>query len=227
MNSSLTRLFGDRFTRAYPLHLLTITIVGVMIFAGNSYSISMERPYFLSDSPPQLLLLHAFPHVEKWAWVHPSWSISMKFLAFVAIFPSMTPPFRNRRTLADKSIAILILFGLYGLTYWVCQRNGGNAAMGWHAVGRVVSGFGIDFMLFKGHSKHPDSSIRIQNHHRFDTPDVRDGLHGIVLRSFQLPVVDVVNSILRIGPDIQRGISCNKSTRQPSNGLAGNHLLLG
>lgn len=157
------RFFVARIARIYPLHLLTIAIVGLMILVANSKGIPMSRPYYASDLPPQLLLLHAFPYIEKFAWIHPSWSISMEFLAYVAIFPFMTQVFKGDRTLAVKIAAILGLCCLYGLNYWICAAAGANAAMGWYAVGRVSAGFGIGFLLFKIHQQHPAISLRIQN----------------------------------------------------------------
>jgi len=163
MNATWRKFFVARIARIYPLHLLTIAIVGVMILVANSKGISMGRPYYASDLPPQLLLLHAFPYIEKWAWIHPSWSISMEFLAYIAIFPCMTYAFRGDRSLTMKTAFILALCGLYGLTYWLCTNAGANAAMGWYAVGRVTAGFGIGFLLFKIHQQHPAISIRIQD----------------------------------------------------------------
>jgi peptidoglycan/LPS O-acetylase OafA/YrhL len=157
------RFYVARFARIYPLHLLTITIVGLMILVANSKGIHMSRPYYASDLPPQLLLIHAFPYVEKFAWIHPSWSISMEFLAYLAIFPLMTKVFKGDCTLALKIAAIFGLCCLYGLNYWICDAHASNAAMGWYAVCRVCSGFGIGFLLFKIHQQHPAISRRIQN----------------------------------------------------------------
>jgi peptidoglycan/LPS O-acetylase OafA/YrhL len=164
MNASWRKFFSARFARIYPLHLLTIAIVGVMVLMANARGIPMGRPYYVADLPSQLLLVHAFPYIEKWAWIHPSWSISMEFLAYVAIFPVMTLAFRGSRPLATKTAIILGFCGLYGFTYWICAASGGNAAMGWYAVGRICAGFGIGFLLFKIHQQHPAVSLRIQRH---------------------------------------------------------------
>jgi len=153
-----------RIARIYPLHLLTIAIVGLMILVANSKGISMGRPYFLSDLPPQLLLIHAFPYIEKWAWIHPSWSISMEFLAYIALFPMLTLGFKGRRSLLLKIVCILFFCGIYAATYRLCYQLDANAAMGWYAVGRVVSGFGIGFFLCKINDQHREISRRIQNH---------------------------------------------------------------
>ena len=163
MNTSWQKFFGARFARIYPLHLLTIAIIGVMVLVANSKGLPINRPYYASDLPAQLLLLHAFPYIEEWAWIHPSWSISMEFLAYIAIFPCMACAFKGDRPLALKLAFIVALCGLYGLTYWLCAASGANAAMGWYAVGRVSAGFGIGFLLFKVHQQHPAISIRIQN----------------------------------------------------------------
>ena len=130
MNTSWRKFFGARFARIYPLHLLTIAIIGVMVLVASSKGIPINRPYYASDLPAQLFLLHAFPYVEKWAWIHPSWSISMEFLAYIAIFPCMAFAFRGDRPLAVKTAFIVVLCGLYGLTYWLCAASAFAGAAG-------------------------------------------------------------------------------------------------
>ena len=164
MNATWRKFFLARFARIYPLHILTIAIVGLMVLFANAQGISMGRPYYASDLPPQLLLIHAFPYIEKWAWIHPSWSISMEFLAYIAIFPFMTFALKGNSKIWFETIIILCLCGLYVLTYWLCAAADANAAMGWFAVGRVSAGFGIGFLLFKIYQKHPVITSRIQDH---------------------------------------------------------------
>lgn len=164
MNSTWKKFFVARIARIYPLHLLTIAIVGLMILVASSKGISMGRPYFLSDLPPQLLLVHAFPYIEKWAWIHPSWSISMEFLAYIALFPLLTLGFKGGRSLSLKVVFMLVFCVIYAATYWLCNKFDANAAMGWLAVGRVVSGFGIGFLLCKINDQHRKISLKVQNH---------------------------------------------------------------
>lgn len=163
MNSRWKKFFVARLARIYPLHLLTIAIIGIMILVANSRGISMVRPYFLSDLPPQLMLVHTFPFIEKWGWNHPSWSISMEFLAYITLFPFLTLVFSGKSPLFIKILFIIIFCGIYTATYGLCHKFAANAAMGWYAIGRVVSGFTIGFLLCKINDQHREISQKIQN----------------------------------------------------------------
>jgi peptidoglycan/LPS O-acetylase OafA/YrhL len=148
MKSSWKAFFIARLARIYPLHLATITAAGVMILVGKALKIPMGRPYEISDILPQLLLIHTFPGIEVWGWIHPSWSLSMEALAYVAIFPVIGIWIRQRSRLLIKLAAIALLTILYLATYAQCDQPTENAAMGWFAMGRVSSCFTMGMILW-------------------------------------------------------------------------------
>lgn len=164
MNSPWSRFFLARFARIYPLHFLTILLAGTMVLFASAKGLTVNRPYSLNELPSQLTLTHAFPGIEQWAWNHPSWSISMEFFAYVAIFPALTLLARRKTSFSFKVASIALLSLLYGFTYWICDLNEGNSAMGWYAIGRVISGFCIGFVLCKIHENHPSAFAFVRGH---------------------------------------------------------------
>ena len=133
--------FIKRFARIYPLHFLTLVLVGVMALSASIAGLP-NRGYYLSDLPIQLFLVYAFPYVEEIGWIYPSWSISMEMLAYVLIFPFLIFVWRK------KSSDFFILFVIVLLTvFWALYGRGHIS--GWGAVIRVSCGFSIGFGIYK------------------------------------------------------------------------------
>jgi peptidoglycan/LPS O-acetylase OafA/YrhL len=163
MKSSWKSFFIARLARIYPLHLATIIAAGAMVLAGKVMHIPMGRPYEISDLLPQLLLIHAFPGVEVWGWIHPSWSICMEALAYVAFFPVIGIWIRRKSGLFAKVSLIGALAILYLTTYAQCDEPEENAAMGWFAIGRVFTCFTMGMVLWSFLRDHDRLTEKLQS----------------------------------------------------------------
>jgi peptidoglycan/LPS O-acetylase OafA/YrhL len=162
MKNGWRKFYVARFARIYPLHLATMAAAGFMVITGHFLNLSMGRPYYWSDIPPQLLLIHPFPGIEVWGWIHPSWSISMEAFAYLILFPIACILIRIKSGIGIKIFMLGLLAILYGFTYETCDKPDENSAMGWFAIGRVTSCFTMGMILWSIFHNHPKITRSLQ-----------------------------------------------------------------
>jgi peptidoglycan/LPS O-acetylase OafA/YrhL len=85
------RFLWFRFARVYPVHLATLTCLGIMVLGARMHGIKMDGDYPWQDLPAQLTMTHVWPFVPHGlpagTWNFPSWSISAEWFAYLFIFP--------------------------------------------------------------------------------------------------------------------------------------------
>lgn len=128
-----------RIARIIPLHYLTILAAGVMAIVASFYDLP-NRGYYLSDLPPQIFMLHAFPYVGNGAWNGPSWSLSMEFLAYILIFPALL--FATSKT---KSLFSILTIAFACMIVWALSEH---TTRGWPAVTRITCHFSLGYILY-------------------------------------------------------------------------------
>ncbi|HEY2349076.1 MAG TPA: acyltransferase [Puia sp.] len=109
-----------RFSRVYPLHLVTLvtTIVILYLFAemGVSKNIYLQAENNLYSVFTNLFLVQAMNFNNWFTWVHASWSISTEWWAYM-IFPFLVAPLFRLNARGRIFICLLCVTG-YVCTSW-------------------------------------------------------------------------------------------------------------
>ncbi len=109
-----------RFSRVYPLHLVTLvsTIVMLYLFAkmGVPKNAYLQADNNLYSVFTNLFLIQAMNFNKWFTWVHASWSISTEWWAYM-IFPFLVAPFFKLNARGRMTICLLCIAG-YICTSW-------------------------------------------------------------------------------------------------------------
>ena len=117
-----------RLARIYPLHLLTMAMVGAIIVAGTHFGgMKAGNPEQLSPSlaVANLLLVHAWGFIHTRSWNEVSWSISCEWFAYLCLPLLAVALSRVSRLAAAWLICIVPL-----LLGWLLLRACGSAGVG-------------------------------------------------------------------------------------------------
>lgn len=100
-----------RFARVYPLHLITLLVMVVAIWANL---IKQEENDTLFTFVLNIFLLHGWGFVEKISWNDPSWSISIEAFCYL-IFPLLLIKIRAANPLVVLiGLLAVVLLNPYG-----------------------------------------------------------------------------------------------------------------
>ncbi len=115
--------YGDflmkRFSRIYPVHLVTLIGAGLMLAVGRAFSLASVDPATVMRAVPlQLLLLHGIGFGGADSLNYPSWSVSAEMLAYLCfpLLASLVYVLRGWPALAlATSVAAVLLADHSGL----------------------------------------------------------------------------------------------------------------
>ncbi len=146
--------YRARLARVYPLHIVTLVVMGAILAMAAALGHTPERDYTMSDVFPQIFLIHALPGIEVLGWVGPSWSISMEMLAYISIFPifycsaTYIEKYAPKRKVGAFWLSIVLVLMTFD---WLVHRRSISANLssieGWVAVARVSLCFATGFIL--------------------------------------------------------------------------------
>jgi peptidoglycan/LPS O-acetylase OafA/YrhL len=109
-----------RFSRVYPLHLVTLVFMIFVLFIFAKLGVPENALLQADDNPysvfTNLFLLQAMNFNKWFTWVHASWSISTEWWAYM-IFPFLVAPFFRLNSRGRAIICILCVAG-YVCSSW-------------------------------------------------------------------------------------------------------------
>src|SRR5690606_1003601 len=107
-----------RFFRIYPLHLVMLAVMLGLelakLLASQKAGFTFNHPPFSAENAPSqilpnLLLLHSWtPYTDSLSFNYPSWSISIEFYMYIALFVSVIL-FRNHKALVWFTVSCSML----------------------------------------------------------------------------------------------------------------------
>lgn len=142
--------FWARFARLYPLHLLTLIIVGILQYV--SVAVAGHEQIYTNNNLYHFALQIFF--VSEWGWQQdnsfngPIWSVSVEILIYLA-FWSVLPILRKSQS--NPAIAIALF----------CWLLANFSPVAWHAVWACGSYFFAGAAMWRIHSKSRTSPIVI------------------------------------------------------------------
>jgi peptidoglycan/LPS O-acetylase OafA/YrhL len=111
-----------RFSRVYPLHLVTLLFTIAMLFFFGKMGVP-SVPVLQVDNNAysivtNLLLLHSMNFHNWFTWVHASWSISTEWWAYM-IFPFLVAPFFRLKSRGRLFVCLLCFLGYFCIMYFI------------------------------------------------------------------------------------------------------------
>ncbi len=111
-----------RFSRVYPLHLVTLLFTIVMLFFFGRMGVP-SMPVLQVDNNAysvvtNLLLLHSMNFHNWFTWVHASWSISTEWWAYM-IFPFLVAPFFRLKSRGRLLVCLLCFLGYFCIMFFI------------------------------------------------------------------------------------------------------------
>ncbi|RZJ95859.1 MAG: acyltransferase, partial [Brevundimonas sp.] len=145
-----------RIARVYPLHLFTLTAVGVLGVAATAAGMAIDANILSwSSLPANLLMVHAWGFAPTAGWNHPSWSISAEWFAYLT-FPAFAFVAWRLRARPWAAVAAAVVF--LGALYWIFPRLAGfaltEATIRWGAL-RIVPCFALGCALYLVYRARP------------------------------------------------------------------------
>ncbi len=138
-----------RFARIYPLHLLTLLLLGAVYFGGHL--LGHFQPLPAGFRPDQFLanlgLLHAWSTVDRLNWNYPSWSISAEWFAYLLLLPAAVWLLRRS---ASWALVALALGAWFALAFALLRQGQaiGEQHVSW-ALPRITAGFLLGCATFR------------------------------------------------------------------------------
>ncbi len=145
-----------RFARIYPNHLFTIALLFALAVIGHFTHIQLVADCQFAALPTQLTMTHAWPHVPRYLWNYPSWSISAEWFAYLCIFPASWAVLR--RVQRPLFLAILAYAAL--AAWWALPAN--PAIHSYRALIRVSCEFFAGSMFFGIYQNAPKATALFQ-----------------------------------------------------------------
>lgn len=142
-NISWKDFYISRFSRIYPLHLLSMTLLlGLFcvesIMTHSWSNITGDARFSIWGSIKELLLLQAFPdRLTSHPWIYTSWSISIEWWLYILVFPLIFFLIVCNRKLLFLVTAILMTSNIVWLYFF---SNDSLWTNGWTAWLRGISG---------------------------------------------------------------------------------------
>lgn len=138
-----------RLARIYPLHLATLTGLGLMALSAAALGFRVDSSILAWTSlPANLTLTQAWGLAPQAGWNHPSWSISAEWFAYLS-FPAFAwiAWTMRRRPYAAMAGALALLWGLYGLFPRLAGFELDQATIAWGAL-RIVPCFAYGCAIY-------------------------------------------------------------------------------
>jgi peptidoglycan/LPS O-acetylase OafA/YrhL len=133
-----------RLARVYPLHLATLTGMGLLAGGATLAGFAVDPNVMSWEAlPANLLMVHAWGFAPVAGWNHPSWSISAEWFAYLTfpLFAWAALALRSRPALA-LGAAIAFLVGIYAIFEALAGFPLTQATIQWGAL-RIVPCFAL------------------------------------------------------------------------------------
>jgi peptidoglycan/LPS O-acetylase OafA/YrhL len=157
-----------RFSRVYPLHL--VTLVYLIIMFGISGYLGIPKSIVQIENSAysiftNLFLLHSMNFHQWFTWVHASWSISTEWWAYM-LFPFLVVPFMKLKPTGRFMICMLCFGGYLAISYFIVPIVTVPPSIPFVAVNpadislnisyqygflRCLSGFILGMMMYQGY----------------------------------------------------------------------------
>ncbi|CAI1131472.1 acyltransferase family protein [Serratia quinivorans] len=100
-----------RFARMYPLHIVTMVVVGI-IYLLTQRAFPFDEPFFSGIA--NIFLLQNMGFVSNWSWNDPSWSISAEFWVSVFLVPWCIRRVKTNQLLFIALMCYTVLYTSFG-----------------------------------------------------------------------------------------------------------------
>jgi peptidoglycan/LPS O-acetylase OafA/YrhL len=137
-----------RFSKLYPMHLLTFLAMASLIAVGRlthyRFTADVDNSFWTAFC--NLLMMHACGLTQQLSWNAPSWSVSAEWFAYCAMFAPMV--------LLLRRVSLARLF-LLGIVLWIslllfCHSFlGSSILLTTNGVLRIIPEFFCGYLLFR------------------------------------------------------------------------------
>jgi peptidoglycan/LPS O-acetylase OafA/YrhL len=111
--------WGRRLARIYPVHLVTILVLGVLVLTGLALGFAPREPqrFTFLALLENLVLVHGWGFSDFLSWNYPSWSVSTEWAGYLA-FPALWYFIGKWEPIVNGGVLAIVLPTLGAVAYF-------------------------------------------------------------------------------------------------------------